>query len=217
MFAKKNLVLFLMVSTACFQISSMTNNSGAQEKEAVLQKENAELKLKLNEKNERMVKALITLLGTMGAMGVIHNAFPNNERAIGNFTGSELEFVVGFTGLFWALRNWGIDWAGELAKDLPLAALSLKVVNTNKFQNFVKRIPVVGDKIGCTTGDRLEPVEGTPRGAQVDESNFQLRRGLQTIFVYTLLKEILPFAYKKGHAYFTNFFKKPGTNLSLSK
>src|SRR6202022_1534237 len=112
--------------------SMMTDHADtgqAKDKDSVLQKENTELKLK-QEKNERIAKALITLIGTMGSTLLIHKAFPNNQRVIGNFTGSELEFVIGFSGFFWALRNFGIDWAGDVAKNLPLAALTLKVVNT---------------------------------------------------------------------------------------
>lgn len=216
---RRRSLLFLCVLSLGYQTSSLAVNKGEEKQE-----KEVEEKLDKDDQNTRMTKALITLTVTGGICALL-NELGSNRNAIkfgpesdASITYGELKFVIGFTGFFWALRNWGIEWAGEIAKKLPIAAASLKLVNWDAFQSIIKKIQPIGKEIGCTTNQRISSTE--PRDERRDEvrdsnedpliaeSQFALRRGLQTIFIYNIAERLLPIAYKKASQSVTNFFRK---------
>ncbi len=216
---KRTSLLFLCALSLSYQTSTIkaldTDNN--QEKEAREQLNEVRERV---DRDERNSKAFITLTLTMGACWILNelgsnkNAIKFGQESDASVTYGELKFVLGFSGLLWALRNWGIEWAGDIAKKLPIAAASLKLVNWNAFQSIVKKLPGgIGKEIGCTTDQRVSSAD--PRDIRVDredplieESQFALRRGLQTIFIYNLADRLLPLAYKKASQSVSNFFRK---------
>lgn len=191
-------VAMVSASQAAFDLEEMPKPQDIK-KEEKIEQENAD---------EKKVKALLTLLST-GAVCTFLK-YTGESRPVQAFAGlfglssDELNFVTGLTGSLYALENLGVEGAGELAGRVPMATVTLKVVNSDTFQKIVKNIPVVGEKIGCTSDQRRghagnDQLRQAGLGHMViDEAQFTLRRGLQFIGLYKVVEKTLPSFIKKA-------------------